>query len=256
VEKVNNDIYDTYGDRWYTAFDDPVALLRSESKIKTPWILDKIKQHNYLSPNTRVLDIGCGAGFLSNELALHGLQVTGVDLSVESLNVARKYDATKSVQYLSADAYQLPFAEESFDVITAMDFLEHVEHPEDVIKEFSRVLKTDGIFIFHTFNRNPLAFLIIIKFVEWFVKNTPKNMHVLHLFIKPRELEEFCLKANMTPLQMVGIRPVFKSIPVRNILSRIVPETLRFEITKSLMLSYMGIALKGRPKWNLKESPA
>lgn len=244
MEKVNNDFYDSYGDRWYTADDDPIALLRAESKTKTPWIIQKIKDHNLLNTNTKVLDVGCGAGFLSNELAKQGLQVTGVDLSEESLNVAKRYDETQSVHYQTADAYHLPFEDQSFDVLTAMDFLEHVERPAEVIKEFSRVLKPNGIFVFHTFNRNPLAYLVIIKIVEWIVKNTPKNMHVLHLFIKPKELATYCVQANMTVETMTGIKPVFSTIPVWSLFTGIVPKTLRFELTKSLLLSYMGVAVK------------
>ncbi len=244
MKKVNNEFYNLYGDRWYTADDDPIALLRAESKTKTPWILNKIKNHNLLSPTTKVLDVGCGAGFLSNELALAGLQVTGVDLSEESLNVAHKHDATKKVAYLTADAYKLPFPDQSFDVVTAMDFLEHVDRPNDVIKEFSRVLKPKGLFIFHTFNRNPLAYLIIIKFVEWFVKNTPKDMHVLNLFIKPRELIQFCKNAQMRTEDMIGIKPIFTTIPIKNYFTGIVPKSLKFKLTKNLLLSYMGIAQK------------
>ena len=97
MEKVNNEIYNTYGDRWYTAQDDPVALLRAESKTKSPWILEKLKKHDLLNSKTQVLDVGCGAGFLSNELALHQLNVTGVDLSEESIKVAQKFDSTKKV---------------------------------------------------------------------------------------------------------------------------------------------------------------
>ncbi len=244
MQKVNNDIYDTYGDRWYEADDDPVALLRAESKTKSPWIIKKINEQGHLNQQARVLDVGCGAGFLSNELAKNNLNVTGVDLSVESLKVATKYDVTKTVKYLTADAYKLPFANESFDVLTAMDFLEHVERPSEVIIEFSRVLKPNGIFIFHTFNRNPLAFLVIIKFVEWFVKNTPKHMHVLRLFIKPKELEGYCRQAQMVPMEMIGIKPVFSSLSLKSLTTGIVPKSLRFELTKSLLLSYMGFAKK------------
>lgn len=244
MKKVNNEFYNLYGDRWYTADDDPIALLRAESKTKTPWILQKIKEQSLLNNETKVLDVGCGAGFLSNELALAGLQVTGVDLSEESLKVAHDYDSTKSVHYLPADAYKLPFADHSFEVITAMDFLEHVDRPDDVIKKFSRVLKPNGIFIFHTFNRNPIAYLVIIKFVEWFVKNTPKDMHVLNLFIKPKELKQYCLAAQMTTLSMVGIKPMFSTIPLKNYFTGIVPKSLKFELTQNLLLSYMGIAKK------------
>ncbi len=244
MKKVNNEFYNLYGDRWYTADDDPIALLRAESKTKSPWIIEKIKKHSLLKSETKVLDVGCGAGFLSNELARNGLQVTGVDLSEESLAVAHRHDETKKVHYLTADAYKLPFPDQSFDIVTAMDFLEHVDRPDDVIKEFSRVLKPGGLFIFHTFNRNPLAHLIIIKFVEWFVKNTPKDMHVINLFIKPKELAHYCLNAKLKTHEMIGIKPQFKTIPIKNYFTGIVPKGLKFELTKSLLLSYMGIAEK------------
>lgn len=246
MEKVNNDIYHTYGDRWYTAYDDPIALLRAESKTKTPWIVEKVIAHKLMLPTTKVLDVACGAGFLSNELAKLGLQVSGIDLSEDSLVVARKYDETKSVHYQLCDAYHLPFADGTFDVVTAMDFLEHIDRPQEVIKEFSRVLKPKGLFVFHTFNRNPLAYLIIIKVVEWVVKNTPKNMHVLHLFIKPSELEAYCLKAEMTVKEMIGIRPVFSTITWKSLITGFVPVGLRFTLTKSLLLSYMGYSVKDK----------
>lgn len=245
MEKVNNEIYNTYGDRWYEADDDPVALLRAESKTKCPWILEKLKIQGLLNNRTRILDVGCGAGFLSNELATHGLQVTGVDLSEESLVVAQKYDQTKTVVYQKADAFKLPFPDHSFEVITAMDFLEHVEDPESVIKEFSRVLRPQGLFFFHTFNRNALAYLVIIKLVEWLVKNTPRNMHVLRLFIKPSELSRYCVGAKLRVIEIIGIRPLLSTIPFKNIFTGIVPKTLRFKTTKSLVLSYMGMAIKG-----------
>ncbi len=248
MQKINNDIYDTYGDRWYTADDDPVALLRAESKTKNPWIIEKISSHlgpQKIHSDISVLDVGCGAGFLSNELARHQYAVTGVDLSEESLKVAQKFDQTQSVRYQVADAYRLPFADQSFDVLTAMDFLEHVENPKEVIKEFSRVLRPNGLFIFHTFNRNPLSYLIIIKSVEWFVKNTPPHMHLLELFIKPDELQSYCLDAGMLAEEMIGIKPIFSSIPMRSFFSGIVPKTLEFELTKKLWLSYMGSAVKG-----------
>jgi 2-polyprenyl-6-hydroxyphenyl methylase/3-demethylubiquinone-9 3-methyltransferase len=244
MAEINNAFYNTYGDRWYTAYDDPIALLRAESLVKFPWIIERLRKMNLVTETTSVLDVGCGAGFLSNALALTGMKVTGVDLSEDSLAVAQRHDTTKKVKYISANAYQLPFADSSFDVLTAMDFLEHVDRPEDIIKEFSRVLKPGGIFIFHTFNRNPLAYLVVIKAVEWLVKNTPKNMHVLKLFIKPRELNTYCNGASLTVEEWTGIRPVLSSLTLSSIFTGIVPRSLRFTLTSNLWLSYMGLAKK------------
>jgi 2-polyprenyl-6-hydroxyphenyl methylase/3-demethylubiquinone-9 3-methyltransferase len=243
-ERINNSIYEQYGNRWYTADDDPVALLRAEAKLKNPWVIKKIRAENA----TTILDIGCGAGFLSNALALEEFKVTAVDLSQESLNIATNYDTTKTVRYVQADAFHLPFADNSFDVVTAMDFLEHIEEPEKAIKELSRVLKTNGIFIYHTFNRNWVSWLIVIKFVEWLVRNAVVNMHILRLFIKPQELIQYCKNAGLINQEITGIKPDFSSIPLKNWFSGIVPRCLKFEFTSSLKLSYIGIARKC-PRW-------
>ncbi len=241
---INNDIYNTLGERWYTAFDDPVALLRQESKTKIPWVLEKVKKTYGDKKDLKILDVGCGAGFLSNKLALEFKEVHGVDISEESLYIAKKYDQSGKVQYQKADAYQLPFLDQQFDVVTAMDFLEHVDNPEQVVKEISRVLKPGGLFFFHTFNRNFLAKIVIIKLVEIFVKNTPKNMHVIELFITPEELKQFCTNQSMTVQEMTGIRPRFSTITLKSLFTGTVPVNFGFTLTKSLKLSYLGYAIK------------
>lgn len=240
-DSVNNSIYEFYGDRWYTAYDDPVAILRAQSRLTNPMVIERIRAH---TGGKKVLDVGCGGGFLSNALALEGLQVTGVDLSPDSLKVARHYDTTTTVNYMMADAYQLPFDDASFDVVTVMDFLEHVERPAQVIEEVSRILRPDGIFIFHTFDRNFFSWLVIIKLVEWLVKNTRKNTHVSRLFIKPKELTQYCDRVGMEVQGMTGIKLVASSITLKGLMTGVVPENLRFEEMRPLFLSYLGLAKK------------
>jgi len=245
--EIDNSIYDQLGERWYTAYDDPVALLRSESKVKAPWVLNRIQnQYKDLSALNH-LDVGCGAGFLSNYLSEKKLKVTGLDVSEQSLKVAALYDKTKKVNYVSGDAYQLPFSDQFFDSISAMDFLEHIDNPLKSIQEISRVLKPNGLFFFHTFNRNWLANLIIIKTVEKLVKNTPKNMHVIDLFITPKELTDMCKSSGMTVIEMTGIRPRFSTITLKSLFTGVVPKNFSFQLTSSLKLSYMGYAKKNEP---------
>lgn len=236
--EVNNSFYDQYGDRWYTAYDDPIALLRAEGRLKAKWVISRI-------PSTSlILDVGCGAGFLCNQLAAQGHKVTGIDQSASSLQVAATHDPTRSVRYVQGDALQLPFEDASFDVVTNMDFLEHVDRPEISVRECARVLKPGGLFFYHTFNRSWLSHLFVIKSVEWFVKNTPERMHVLDLFIKPKELIEMCKSSGLTPIEQIGIRPVPKLSWVKMAWTREVPRDFEFETSSWLGMSYMGLAVR------------
>jgi 2-polyprenyl-6-hydroxyphenyl methylase / 3-demethylubiquinone-9 3-methyltransferase len=238
---VNNALYDELGERWYAANDDPVALLRAESRLRNPWVVERIRHEHGAAG--QVLDVGCGAGFLSNHLAREGFEVTGLDASQASLDVAARHDVTGKVSYVHGDALELPFAAASFDVVCAMDFLEHVEDPASVVAEIARVLKPGGVFFFHTFNKNALAWLVVIKGVEWFVKNTPKHMHVLRLFIKPSELSRMCAENGMSVALVHGSQPVVFSWAFwRMLLTRVVPKDFRFRFSNSTLLAYTGYA--------------
>jgi 2-polyprenyl-6-hydroxyphenyl methylase/3-demethylubiquinone-9 3-methyltransferase len=199
-----------------------------------------------------VLDIAAGAGFLANELAKAGMQVTGVDLSAESLLVAKAHDPTGTVLYKIADALALPFENASFDVVCLMDFLEHVESPATALAEAARVLKPGGQLFFHTFNRNRLSWLVVIKGVEWFVKNTPARMHVLQLFIKPSELRHQLAMQGLHVREIFGSRPeICSKAFLQLLIHRQVPREFRFVRSSSLLLGYTGVAVKSFSQWNI-----
>lgn len=235
---INNDFYEELNEKWLHGDDHPVALLRAENRLRIPFIAEKIAQH--MKRSCRVLDIGCGAGFLTNALAEKGHLVTGIDQSPSSLATAHRADRTQTVSYLEADAGALPFADESFDAVTALDLLEHVPHPAKVVAEASRVLRKDGLFFFYTFNRNPWSWLLVIKGVEWCVKNTPKNMHLYNMFIKPEELTQMCVSQQLRVDEACGMSPDMKRKAFwKMVFTRRVSEDLSFEFTKSLRTGYL-----------------
>ena len=241
---VNNEIYDELGKRWYTAKDDPIALLRAESRTRNGWIVREIHKA-FPDQRVAVLDVGCGAGFLSNELARQGFLVTGLDASENSLRIAKQYDTTHTVRYEPGDAYHLPFANESYEVACAMDFLEHVEEPAKVIKEIARVLKPRGLFFFHTFNRNLLSYLFVIKGVEWFVRNTPDDLHVLRCFIKPAELRAMCEDSGLRLTSLQGFTPKINQRAFWHLLrTGLVEDNFEFEFTPSTLTGYAGFAVR------------
>jgi 2-polyprenyl-6-hydroxyphenyl methylase/3-demethylubiquinone-9 3-methyltransferase len=243
ARRVDNAWYADLGSRWYEAQDTPIALLRAEARQRNPWIADAIAGHFGIA-RCRVLDVGCGAGLLANALAARGHDVCGLDGTPENLAIARTRDTTRSVAYLVGDAYRLPYADGTFEVACALDLLEHVENPERVVAEIARVLAPNGLFFFHTFNRTWLADLIVIKGVAWFVSNTPANLHVKRLFIKPRELEQMCEAHGLEFVDVRGSRPRFSWPLWRMLLTGNVGDDFQFAFTRSLRIGYTGYARK------------
>jgi ubiquinone/menaquinone biosynthesis C-methylase UbiE len=92
-----------------------------------------------------ILDIGCGTGAMLDELQNFGA-VTGADFSPEALSFCRKRGERGSSDYrlVRADIRSLPFADASFDIVTAMDIVEHIDRDKDAMSEILRVLKPGG----------------------------------------------------------------------------------------------------------------
>lgn len=241
---VNNAVYDDLNERWYEAKDNPIALLRAQSSLLIPWVTEEIDSA-FPGRSVRVLDVGCGGGFLSNALSLCGHEVTGLDLSQPSLDVAARHDATGRVRYISGDAARLPFDKASVDVVTAMDFLEHVEDAGAVIGEAARVLVPGGLLLWHTINRNLLSWLVGIKGIELIFPNVPPNVHVLRLFRKPEEIRALCEAHSLTVREFRGIRPVFGLRAFISLLATgIVRDDFAFRFTRSTAITYAGVASK------------
>lgn len=242
MRQINNAFYDQLEERWYSDTHHPIALLRRENAARNPWILKTVQVRK--GARLKILDVGCGGGFLTNALAKEGHQVTGIDLSLGSLRIAKDRDETKNVSFLEGDARQLPFISKSFDVVCAMDLLEHVEEPSRVIKEAARVLKPGGLFFFHTFNRNWLSRLIIIQGLKWWLPDSPPDLHVYPLFIKPSELKEWCRSSLLEIEEMHGLVPRLFSISfLKSFIRHYVDEKMEFRFSRSLKTGYLGYAI-------------
>jgi 2-polyprenyl-6-hydroxyphenyl methylase/3-demethylubiquinone-9 3-methyltransferase len=163
-----------------------------------------------------VLDVGCGGGLLSEGMAERRSIVVGIDPSEDALRVARahtqKSGLGQNTFFEQGYAESLPYADGSFSVIVCMDVLEHVQDPEVVIKEITRVLAPGGIFIFDTINRTPIAHMALIRIGErFFQKNgLVPGLHHYEKFIKPAELKALIIKSGLRVHEMSGFMPAFK----------------------------------------------
>ena len=151
-------------------------------------------------PGAQVLDVGCGAGLLSEALAGEGAQVVALDLAPELIKVARLHGLESGV----AVDYRLQSAEslaqempERFDAVTCMEMLEHVPDPGAIIQACARLLKPGGKLFVSTLNRTPAAFALAIFGAEYVARLLPKGTHQYRDFIKPSELAAWLREAGL-----------------------------------------------------------
>ncbi|WP_087974498.1 class I SAM-dependent methyltransferase [Oceanobacillus rekensis] len=101
---------------------------------------------NYLKPGSTVLDIGCGDGYGSFKLYREGYHVTGVDLSKEMIQLAKsRLKKGENISFQQGNVNEIPFEDNYFDAIMAINVLEWVEDPLHALKELKRVVKPNGL---------------------------------------------------------------------------------------------------------------
>jgi 2-polyprenyl-6-hydroxyphenyl methylase/3-demethylubiquinone-9 3-methyltransferase len=189
--------------RWW----DPSGELRPLHEIN-PLRLDFIDRMAGGLGGKRVLDVGCGGGILAESMAALGAQVTGIDLSEESLAVARLHllESGLTVDYRLISTED--FARESprrFDVVTCMELLEHVPDPQSIVTACAGLLKPDGHAFFATLNRNLKSYLFAVIGAEYVLKLLPRGTHDYARFIKPSELAAMCRNAGLAVCHLTGM---------------------------------------------------
>ncbi len=257
IPQIDNNLYRRKGGDWW---DDDAGEFSSirffVNPVRYGYFKDLLADVGVQTG--RVLDIGCGGGILAEEFARDGFEVTGVDPAPESIETARAHAAASllRIAYQTGSGEDLPFAEQSFDIVTCCDVLEHVDDVQQVLREVSRVLKDGGLFLYDTVNRTLKSRIAMIKVMqEW--KTTafaPPNAHVWEKFIKPRELMTMLEQAGLQHREMRGIsvhrNPIgtvldFRARARGEITFQELGERLGFHESRDLSVSYMGYAVKG-----------
>ncbi len=191
-----------------------MGTLHTINPLRTNFIMEKL---NGGSP--RILDVGCGGGILSEALAKAGAQVTGLDLSEASIQVAKQH---AQQQGLNID-YRYESVEEvaqknvgSFDVVTCMEMLEHVPEPGKVVAACAQALKPGGHAFFSTINRTPKAFLFAIIGGEYVLRLLPRGTHTYSKLIRPTELKNWNREARLDFVRLASLmyNPITRTFKV------------------------------------------
>lgn len=158
--------------------------------------------------DARVLDVGCGAGLLSEALAREGAQVTALDLAPELVKVARLHGLESGVkvdyrlQSVESLAEEMPG---QFDAVTCMEMLEHVPDPGSIIRACATLLRPGGRLFLSTLNRTPAAFALAIVGAEYVARLLPRGTHQYRDFIRPHELASWLREADLQLEDVSGL---------------------------------------------------
>ena len=203
IDKGEIDKFSNLAARWW----DPTSEfkpLHDINPLRLNWIINTTQGLK----GKDILDVGCGGGILSESMTNMGGNVTGIDASEKAIAVAKiQSKKTKSLtKYFCKSSFDLTEEKDnSYDIVTCMEMLEHVPDPSIEIKNCTDLLKPGGVVFFSTINRNVKSFLFAIIGAEYVLNLLPKGTHQYEKFIKPSEITKAATKFNLQLLDLVGL---------------------------------------------------
>ena len=138
-----------------------------------------------------VLDVGCGAGLVSEPISRLGAEVLAIDAAERNIQVAERHAKLTGapVRYRHALPEDLADLAGKFDVVMSLEVVEHVASVPDFLAAIGRLVAPGGLLVIGTLNRTPVSFLKAIVGAEYVLRWLPRGTHDWRKFVKPAELE-------------------------------------------------------------------
>ena len=187
------------------------AMLHRLNPVRLRYIREQVNAHWHGDPRVRtplsgkrVLDMGCGAGLLTEPLARMGGNVTGVDAAPENVAVAQAHAVQSGlmIDYRAGETDAV--ADDRFDLITCLEVIEHVGDSARFVAGLATLLAPGGLMILSTPNRTPLSKLAIIRVGET-VGGIPPGTHDWDKFLTPDELSAYVTAAGLKVAETRGL---------------------------------------------------
>jgi 2-polyprenyl-6-hydroxyphenyl methylase/3-demethylubiquinone-9 3-methyltransferase len=267
LTSIDNTLYshDELADGWHNADNTALASLQLLNPARVPFFVDALARHARLPPAAagsakplaagsakrplRYLDIGCGGGILTEELARAGAggahSMHGLDLSSRAVDYARGRATAlglTNATYEVGSAYDLSrYASRSFDGVVMSDVLEHLHDLPRAMGEVARVLRPGGVFAFDTINRTVLSYVLTIVLAQDVLKVVPARTHDWRLYIRPEELSGLLQRHGFESdtAHYVGMKP---SLDLRRLPLGQLPLGDFYQAPDTLRVNYLGWA--------------
>ena len=212
------DRFDRLGAQWWDP-DGPMRALHKFNPVRVAYLRDLLCRHfprdgeprDWRSPEPlqglTILDIGCGAGILSEPLARLGARMTAIDPARRNIEVAKDHagKTNLSIDYRCLTAGDLAAGGANFDVVLAMEVVEHVRDIGRFLIEAAAMLRPGGMFAAATLNRTLKSFALAIVGAEYVLRWVPRGTHNWNRFVAPRELARALRGAGLRIADETGV---------------------------------------------------
>lgn len=164
---------------------NPVRLAYFKSQICTHFSLDASASNPYQGLD--IIDVGCGGGLVCEPMARLGGNVTGIDADSNAIEVASAHAKQNNLN-IHYECNSSEKMNKKFDVVLALEIIEHVDNPDLFVKSIINLCKPNGLIIFSTLNRTPKSYALGIIAAEHILRWVPQGTHHWKKFVKPSEL--------------------------------------------------------------------
>jgi 2-polyprenyl-6-hydroxyphenyl methylase / 3-demethylubiquinone-9 3-methyltransferase len=199
--------------QWWNA-RGPMAALHKFNPVRLAYVRDRAAAHFGRDPKRldslaglRMLDIGCGGGILTEPLARLGAVMVGADPSPGNVAIAREHAALSglTIDYRSTTAEALAQTGEVFDVVLAMEVVEHVTDVDSFVELVAAMVKPNGLAFVATLNRTAKSFALAIVAAEYILRWLPRGTHRWDKFVTPAELKRALDQGRLRLINETGV---------------------------------------------------
>lgn len=197
-------------DQWWNE-NGPFKPLHKLNPVRIKYLKGQICGYFGLDENKaaplkglKVLDIGCGGGLVCGPMARLGADITGIDADERAVACAQNHAELQElgIIYKCGDAAEL---KAKYDVVLALEIIEHVDNPSAFVAMCKKLLKKDGLLIFSTLNRTAKSYALGIVAAEYILRWVPAGTHSWKKFIKPSELARYTRAQDLEIADISGL---------------------------------------------------